>query len=186
MIKRLKKDDAILVVIDFQEKLMPAMYDRDDVEDKTARLIRGCKELGVPVIVTQQYTRGLGQTVPVVAEALGEFEPIDKVTFSCCGNIQFNDALEEAAGENDRTTVIIAGCETHICVEQTALDLMEIGFKVFLPADTVQSRSRDHKEVSLRRMEAAGAVITNYESVLYEMLGSAKAPEFKAISAIVK
>ena len=65
MIKRLKKDDAILVVIDFQEKLMPAMYDRDDVEDKTARLIRGCKELGIPVIVTQQYTRGLGQTVPV-------------------------------------------------------------------------------------------------------------------------
>ena len=158
MIKRLKKNDAILVVIDFQEKLMPAMYDRDDVEDKTARLIRGCKELGVPVIVTQQYTRGLGQTVPVVAEALGEFEPIDKVTFSCCGNIQFNDAL----------------------------DLMEIGFKVFLPADTVQSRSREHKDVSLRRMEAAGAVITNYESVLYEMLGSAKAPEFKAISAIVK
>ena len=146
----------------------------------------GRKELGVPVIVTQQYTRGLGQTVPVVAEALGEFEPIDKVTFSCCGNIQFNDALEEAAGENDRTSVIIAGCETHICVEQTALDLMEIGFKVFLPADAVQSRSREHKEVSLRRMEAAGAVITNYESVLYEMLGSAKAPEFKAISAIVK
>ena len=186
MIKRLKKDDAILVVIDFQEKLMPAMYDRDDVEDKTARLIRGCKALGVPVIVTQQYTRGLGQTVPVVAEALGEFEPIDKVTFSCCGNVAFNDALEDAAGENALTSVIIAGCETHICVEQTALDLMEIGYKVFLPEDAVQSRSREHKEVSLRRMEAAGAVITNYESVLYEMLGSAKAPEFKAISAIVK
>ena len=186
MIKRLRKDEAILLVIDFQEKLMPAMYDRDDVEDKTARLIRGCKALGVPVLVTQQYTRGLGETVPTVAEALGEYEPIDKVTFSCCGSAEFNDVLEEAAREAGRNSVIITGCETHICVEQTALDLMEIGFKVFLAADCVQSRSRDHKEISLRRMADAGAVVTNYESVLYEMLGSAKAPEFKAISAIVK
>ena len=183
---RPRKEKAVLVVIDMQEKLQPAMYDRDYVEDRAARVIRGCRVFNVPIIVTQQYTRGLGQTVPVVAEALGEFEPIDKVTFSCCGNAEFNDALEDAAGENDRTSVIIAGCETHICVEQTALDLMEIGYKVFLPEDAVQSRSREHKEVSLRRMETAGAVITNYESVLYEMLGSAKAPEFKAISAIVK
>lgn len=186
MIKRLRKEEAILVVIDFQEKLMPAMYDRADVEDKAARLIRGCKALGVPVLVTQQYTRGLGQTVPVVAEALGEFEPVEKVTFSCCGCAAFNDALEEAARETGRNSVIIIGCETHICVEQTALDLMGIGFDVFMVADAVQSRSREHKEISLRRMEKAGAVVTNYESVLYEMLGSSRAPEFKAISAIVK
>ena len=86
MTKRLKKNHAMLVVIDFQEKLMPAMYDRNEVEEKTARMIRGAKALGLPVVVTQQYTRGLGETVPVVAEALGEYEPIDKVTFSCCGN----------------------------------------------------------------------------------------------------
>jgi nicotinamidase-related amidase len=186
MIKRLKKDDAILVVIDFQEKLMPAMAGREEVEDKAARLIRGCRELGVPVVVTQQYTRGLGQTVPAVAEALGEFEPIEKVTFSCCSASEFNDALEELGGEQGRNSIIIIGCETHICVEQTALDLMGIGYNVFLVADGVQSRSCEHKEISLRRMEAAGAVVTNYESVLYEMLMSAKAPQFKAISAIVK
>ena len=185
MTKRLKKNHAMLVVIDFQEKLMPAMYDRNDVEEKTARMIRGAKALGLPVVVTQQYTRGLGETVPVVAEALGEYEPIDKVTFSCCGNEEFLAAVNKAK-EDGRTSVIITGCETHICVEQTALDLLEMGFDVFLAADCVQSRTRENREISLRRMEKAGIVISSYESMLYDMLESAKAPEFKAISAIVK
>lgn len=185
MTKRLKKNDAILVVIDFQEKLMPAMYDRNDVEDKTSRMIRGAKALGLPVVVTQQYTRGLGETVPVVAEALGEYEPIDKVTFSCCGNEEFLAAVNKAK-EEGRNAVIITGCETHICVEQTALDLLEMGFDVFLAADCVQSRTRENREISLRRMEKAGIVVSSYESMLYDMLESAKAPEFKAISAIVK
>ena len=169
MTKRLKKNDAILVVIDFQEKLMPAMYDRNDVEEKTSRMIRGAKALGLPV----------------VAEALGEYEPIDKVTFSCCGNEEFLAAVNKAK-EDGRTSVIITGCETHICVEQTALDLLEMGFDVFLAADCVQSRTRENREISLRRMEKAGIVISSYESMLYDMLESAKAPEFKAISAIVK
>lgn len=185
MIKRLKKEEATLVVIDFQERLMPAMYDREDVEDKAARLIRGCKELEVPVVVTQQYTRGLGETVPVVAEALGEFEPIEKVTFSCCGCEEFTKTMEDAKAAG-RKSVIVSGCETHICVEQTVLDLLEKGFDVFLVADAVQSRSEEHKDISICRMENAGAVILSYESVLYELLVTSKAPQFKAISAIVK
>lgn len=185
MIKRLKKENALLAVIDFQEKLMPAMYDREDVEEKTARLIRGARAMEVPVVVTQQYTRGLGETVPVVAEALGEYQAIDKVTFSCCDNEEFRGTVEQAKTDG-RTSVIITGCETHICVEQTALDLMEMGFDVFVAADCVQSRTRENREISLRRMEAAGAVISSYEGLLYDMLKSAKAPEFKAISAIVK
>lgn len=185
MIKRIKKENALLAVIDFQEKLMPAMYDREDVEEKTARLIHGARALGLPVTVTQQYTRGLGETVPVVAEALGEYRAIDKVTFSCCDNEEFLAAIRQAKADG-RTSVIITGCETHICVEQTALDLMEMGFDVFVAADCVQSRTRENREISLGRMEKAGAVISSYEGLLYEMLKSAKAPEFKAISAIVK
>ena len=120
-----------------------------------------------------------------LAEALGDYAPIDKVTFSCCGNEEFLAAINKAK-EEGRNSVIITGCETHICVEQTALDLLEMGFDVFLAADCVQSRTRENREISLRRMEKAGIVVSSYESMLYDMLGSAKAPEFKAISAIVK
>ena len=183
--KRPRKEEAVLVVVDLQEKLQPAMYDRDYVEDRASRVIRGCRELGVPIIVTQQYTRGLGETVPVIAEALGEFTPIDKVTFSCCGCEEFMTVLEGYKAEG-RTSIMLAGCETQICVEQTALDLMELGYDVFLIADAIQSRTRENREISLERMRFAGANVTCGETVLYEMLGSAKAPEFKAISAIVK
>ena len=182
---RPRKEKAVLVVIDMQEKLQPAMYDRDYVEDRAARVIRGCRVFNVPIIVTQQYTRGLGETVPAIAEALGEYTPIDKTSFSCCGNEEFMAAIEGYKAEG-RTSILLTGCETQICVEQTALDLMEMGYDVFLVADAIQSRTRENREISLERLRHAGANVTCGETVLYEMLGSAKASEFKAISNIVK
>lgn len=181
-IKRIKKENTILTAIDFQEKLLPAMFEADKVEAAAVKLAAGLDVLGVPKLVTTQYAKGLGATVAPVAEALGDFEPIDKSSFSAWKNEEYKSALEESG----RRTVILVGIETHICVEQTALDLLENGYTVFVPADCVQSRNPINKELSLRRMEAAGVVITCWESILYELLGSSRAAEFKAISAIVK
>ena len=181
-IKRIKKEDAILTAIDFQEKLLPAMFEAEKVEAAAIKLAAGLNVMGVPEIVTTQYAKGLGPTVPAVEEALGEFEPIDKSSFSAWNNEEYKSALQKSG----RKTVILMGIETHICVEQTALDLLENGYTVFVPADCVQSRNPVNKELSLRRMEAAGVVITCAESILYELLGSSRAAEFKAISAIVK
>ena len=181
-IKRIKKEDAILTAIDFQEKLLPAMFEAEKVEAAAIKLAAGLNVMGVPEIVTTQYAKGLGPTVPAVEEALGEFEPIDKSSFSAWNNEEYKSALQKSG----RKTVILMGIETHICVEQTALDLLENGYTVFVPADCVQSRNPVNKELSLRRMEAAGVVITCAESVLYELLGSSRAVEFKTISAIVK
>ena len=138
--------------------------------------------MGIPVVVTQQYTKGLGMTIPPVAEAIGDSAYFEKTSFSAFGCPEFVEAFE-AAG---RRTVLVTGTETHICVEQTTKDLLERGYTVFIVADCVASRTAANRDLALRRMENAGAVITNYESVLYELLGGSYAPEFKAISKIVK
>lgn len=182
IIKRIKRDDAVLVAIDFQEKLLPAMFEAKKTEDVACRLAAGLKVMGVPRIVTQQYTKGLGNTVETVAEALGDFAPIDKAAFSAWKTPEFRTALESSG----RKTVVLMGIEAHICVEQTALDLLGNGYTVFVAADCVQSRNPVNRDISLRRMESAGVVITCSESILYELLETSKAPEFKAISAIVK
>ncbi len=179
---KIEKDDAICVLIDMQTKLLPAMSDPKTVEENVLRLVQGMKALGIPTVVTQQYTKGLGPTVPAVAEALGAFEPIDKTSFSCIGEPVFAERLENST----KGTVILAGIEAHICVEQTALDLIREGYRVALVTDCIDSRNPQNKERTILRLAQEGVVITTYESVLYELLGSAKAPEFKAISAIVK
>ena len=168
---KIEKDDAICVLIDMQTKLLPAMSDPKTVEENV-----------IPTVVTQQYTKGLGPTVPAVAEALGAFEPIDKTSFSCIGEPVFAETLENST----KGTVILAGIEAHICVEQTALDLIREGYRVALVTDCIDSRNPQNKERTILRLAQEGVVITTYERVLYELLGSAKAPEFKAISAIVK
>ena len=179
---KIERDDAICVLVDFQEKLVPAMHDARTVEENAVRLAKGMNVLGVPILVTQQYTRGLGETVRPVAEAIGEFCPIEKTSFSCMGEEIFAQTIEAST----RGTVILAGIEAHICVEQTALDLIREGYRVALVTDCIQSRNPQNKERTIQRLAQEGVVVTTYESVLYELLGSAKAPEFKAISAIVK
>ena len=182
MIKRLRKEDTVLVAIDFQEKLLPAMQGAAEVEKNANILINGVKAFGIERIATTQYAKGLGQTVPEIAEALGECQIIDKSTFSCLGNEEFKSTLE-ATGKK---SFIIACIESHICVEQTVLDLVAGGFDVFVAADAVDSRNVRNRDISIERMAAAGAVITSTESILYDLLGGAKAPEFKVISKLVK
>ncbi|MEG0918752.1 MAG: hydrolase [Anaerovoracaceae bacterium] len=184
MFKKLliERDDAIAVAIDFQEKLLPAMKNPGELEDTVIKLTSGLKALNIPILVTQQYTRGLGETVPSIADAIGEFTPIEKFTFSAWETEEFVTKMEEY----DQNTVILFGIESHICVLQTTMDLLKEGYNVFVVADACMSRSDINYNVSLKRMADAGAFITTYESVLYELLGSAKADGFKEVAKIVK
>ncbi|MDD3349863.1 MAG: hydrolase [Eubacteriales bacterium] len=179
---KIKKEDALLVVIDFQERLLPAMKDHDDLEKTVEKLIKGCEILGVPKLVTQQYTKGLGATVPCLAEALGDFEPIEKTAFSAMGEPVFAEAIKNSG----RKTIILSGIEAHVCVQQTALDLLEEGYSVFLASDCVSSRSKNDLKYAILRMADSGAVRTTCESILFELCGGAREAGFKEISALVK
>ena len=178
----ISKEDTLAIFIDFQEKLMPAMSGKEELEEKTIRLARGLNVLGIPHIVTQQYTKGIGETIPSIAEAIGEFEPIDKTSFSCMNNIDFVNQLEIAGKKN----IVICGIEAHICLQQTVLQLLDEGYTVHVPADCMSSRSANDRMWAAERMEKAGAIMTTYEAVLYELLRDSKAEGFKEISKIVK
>jgi nicotinamidase-related amidase len=178
----IKREDTVFIAIDYQERLMPAMNDRDTLEDKVIRLAKGLQILDIPHIVTQQYTRGIGETVPAVAEAIGEFQHVEKTSFSCLRNQEFVQKLRETG----RRTAVVCGIEAHICVQQTVLQLMEEGYEVYVPVDCISSRNLNDWLWAAERMERAGAVVTTYEAILYELMEDSKAPEFKAISAIVK
>lgn len=176
------RQDGFLVAIDFQEKLMPAMAEEKKLVETSAKLIRGAKVMGMPVIATTQYAKGLGSTVAEITEALDGVEPIDKTSFSCLANDEFKEKLQ-ALG---RKTAIVMGAEAHICVLQTALDLLEEGYNVYVVADCIDSRDPYNKKMAIKRLISQGATVATYEMVLYEAVKGAKEPGFKEISAIVK
>ncbi len=179
---KINREEAVLVLIDFQERLMPAMKGHDDLEEATIKLAKGCRILGVPVLVTQQYTKGLGPTIPGIDEALGEYEPVEKTAFSAMGEPAFVEALKNTG----RKSVILAGIEAHVCVLQTALDLIDAGYTVFLVNDCVASRSNTDRKFAQRRIAESGAVGTTFESVLFEILKGSRQEGFKEISSLVK
>jgi hypothetical protein len=145
-----------------------------------ALLIDGARQMGVPVQATEQYPKGLGATVPELASRLPE-RP-DKVAFSCCAVPSVVEALERQA----RPKVVLAGIETHVCVQQTALDLLAQGFQVYIAADAVGSRYAIDHDYALRRMERAGAVLITSETAVFEWVGGAQHPNFKAISKLIQ
>ncbi|MBQ3390595.1 MAG: hydrolase [Firmicutes bacterium] len=178
---RITRDNCFLVGIDYQERLVPAMSGKEGLLDASARLIRGFEILGLPVLMTQQYPKGLGQTIPAIKEA-GEADYIDKVTFSAWKTDEFVQKVESLG----RKAAVVVGIETHVCEQQTVLDMIDAGYTVYVAADCVASRKESDRDIAIRCMEAAGAVITTYEAILFELLVTAKAPEFKAISNLVK
>lgn len=183
MINTTDRSDTILVVVDVQERMMPAIRKSEGVIDNIGRLIRGCRELDVPILVTEQYPKGLGATVPELREMLGEaYNPLEKMTFSAAKDRGFMQAFE-ASG---RHQVLICGVETHVCVYQTARDLHNLGWTVEVVADAVGSRSRRNRETALTRMEHHGIDFSTVEMALFDMMETAEIPEFKKISAIVK
>jgi nicotinamidase-related amidase len=177
----LTRNEAVLMVVDVQGKLARLMHEADALFDSLSRLVRGARVLEVPVLATEQNPKGLGPTVEEVRPHLPS-DAIPKMAFSCCGEAAVVEALE-ATG---RRQVLLAGIETHICVYQTARDLLAGGREVHVVADAVSSRSPRNREVGLAKMRAAGAEITSVETALFEMLEVAEGPAFKEILAIVK
>lgn len=178
----LSRDDAVLVVVDVQGPFVRAVFETDRVVSNVIKLVESAKVLGLPVLVTLQNKARMGDTIPEIAAALPEHEPIDKMTFSCCGVEPFPTALK-ALG---RTTVVLCGVETHVCVNQTAHDLIELGFAVQVPGDAVSSRTEGNWRAGIERMRDIGVIITSTEMAIFELLRSAAAPEFKRILELVK
>jgi nicotinamidase-related amidase len=188
----IRKEDAVLVAIDFQVKLMANMHGKEKVEDTICRFVRGLRLFEIPILVTQQYTKGIGPTTPDVTAALTEklsdtvseptFTLVEKMTFSAMREPDFVKAL----GETGKKTVLLTGMESHICVLQTAMDLIEAGYRVFGVVDCMASRTTENKELAQVRMTQAGVIITSYEAVLFELANDSKDPNFKQIASIVK
>jgi len=179
---RLTRTRAGLVVVDVQQRLLPAIFEKERVVQNVLRLIQGAAILKVPVLATEQYPKGLGPTVPEVATAIPGFAPMEKLAFSACGAAGFVTALEE----RKVSEAILCGIEAHVCVSQTCLDLLEQGASVFVAADAVSSRTPENYRSGLDRMRAAGAVIISTEAALFELLGRAGTEEFKQVLALVK
>ena len=178
----LQREDTALVVVDVQGKLAQLMHNKSELFDNLRRMIQGAKILEVPILVTEQYPQGIGPTVAEIADLLTDVEAISKTSFSCCGEETFNTALQ---GLN-RRQILLTGIETHICVHQTALQLIDAGYEVQVVADAVSSRTPDNKTIGVNKMQVAGAVITSTETALYELLRAAEGPQFKAVLKLVK
>jgi nicotinamidase-related amidase len=178
--ERLTGAHGALLVVDVQDKLLERIMDRDTVIANSVRLVKAAQQLHMPVWATEQYPKGLGPTTAALAALIPD-RPA-KTTFHCCAVPQL---LEQLYGRRIRH-VTLAGIEAHVCVAQTALELLGLGFRVQVPADAVGSRHKIDWEFALRRLEHAGASITTTEAVLFEWTESSDRPEFKAISALVK
>lgn len=174
--------NTILLVVDIQERLIPAIDSGQRVIDETGRLIEGCRVLDIPVIATEQYPKGLGPLVPEVRERIDSNLIFSKLTFSACGAHEVMQLLQEQG----RNQVVLAGIEGHVCMLQTALDLLAHGCQVHVPLETTSSRRPESCHAALTRMREAGVVVTTLESVLFELLERAGTPQFKEVLKIVK
>lgn len=177
-------DRCGLVVVDIQEKLLPPIFNRESLVSNTRLLIRLAQILKIPVLVTTQYAKGLGNTVQAVAELVPDVKPIDKLEFSCFGKDEFCSAVKELPGK--RNTMLLCGMEAHICVMQTALGALEQGYLVHVASDAVGSRSEWNWKIGLERMESAGAVISSTEMMTYELLRQSGTPAFKELLQYIK
>ncbi len=179
---RVLKDKTAGLIIDMQERLYPHMHEHEALARNTGILVEGLRLLGVPVLVTQQYTRGLGPTIPGLSDQVLGYPMIEKTAFSCCDEPEFIRALSET----HRHFVVMAGIESHVCVLQTSIDLLERGYQPVLVEDCVSSRRAGDKSTAVRRMRKEGAIVTTYESILFELCRFSGTDEFKSISKLVK
>lgn len=178
---KITTENTIAIVIDYQEKLVPAMSEEEKLVKKSKILLGGLKAMGIPMIVTTQYAKGLGNTIEDLSEELDGAPVIDKNTFS----VMDNDAVKQAIPKGTKN-IIVCGMEAHICVLQSIIDFQEAGYQTYMVADCISSRSQEDKAYSLVRGEKEGTVITTAEAVLYELMGGSKHPAFKTVSSLVK
>lgn len=179
---RLLKENSMAFVIDMQEKLVPAMFNSEAITERTQMLLHGMRELEIPILLSQQYTKGLGSSLPEIYEAAGSSRYFDKRSFSCWDDDDIRGAIQAQGREN----VIIAGTEAHVCVLQTCIDLKAAGLNPVLVTDCIGSRKENDWNYGVQRAIQEGVTVTTAEAVLFELLRSSTSPHFKFISDLVK
>lgn len=180
---QLNLEDSLVLIIDVQEKLLNAVFNKEQVEKKSAIIAEAAKILGIPVVVTEQYPKGLGNTIPAVKDALAEdTEIFEKTAFSALNN----EEILEAIKKHNKKQILIFGIETHICVSQTTAALRKLGYEVSVIKDACGSRAEEEYLAGLERMKDNGAYIITTEIALFEWLKGAKHPNFKAVQALIK
>lgn len=180
---RILKEDTIAVCVDIQERLFPHIHEFEQLKKNTEILVNGLKTLEIPMMVTEQYKKGLGNTIAEIKEKVADCPTFEKAAFSCCDDERFAAKLAETGTEK---FVILFGIEAHICLMQTAIDLKTKGYKPVIIEDCVSSRNPENKRIAINRMLQEGIIITSYESVLFELCRYAGSDTFKAISKLVK
>lgn len=175
-------DNCCLVIVDIQGKLAQLMYDKQTLFKNVVILTNAAKILNIPILWCQQCPAALGPTIPEIAELLTDNKPINKSAFSCCGDEQFNSRLEDT----ECRQVILCGIETHVCIYQTAIELIQKGYSVDVIADAVSSRTAENKQTALNRMTVEGVNVSCTEMVLFELLKTADHPQFRQIARLVK
>lgn len=178
----LTKENSVLAVIDIQGKLAQAMDNKHDLFENAQKIIRGMQVLEIPIVVTEQIPEKLGSTIPEIAQYLTDVKTISKESFSCWKNQSFMKELMTL----NRKQILLIGIETHVCVYQTAMDLVTVGYEVQVVADAVSSRTLRNRRIGLQKMREGGAGITSTEMVLFELLKTAADPKAKEIFQLVK
>jgi nicotinamidase-related amidase len=178
----LEIEKSCLVVVDVQGKLANLMYNKEPLFANVEILIKMAKALEIPILWCQQNPKGLGPTLPQLAELLDGNEPVDKFSFSCCGDEKFAEQLKNSS----RKQIILCGIETHVCIYQTAMDLLDKDYEVNLVADAVSSRTAENKQIALERLTAEGAYISSTEMTIFELLKTAKHPKFRELAKLIR
>lgn len=178
----MKPENTLCIVVDIQERLLPALHDAESMVERSRVAIQGLQALDVPLVATEQYPKGLGKTVPAVQLLLGDGAAVFEKTRFSAVIAEVEAVLNEKKIEN----VILLGAEAHVCMLQTVLDLRAKGLAVYVPFDCTTSRNPANKDNALQQMRDAGAVVSNSESVLFQLLGDAKHPAFKTVSKLIQ
>jgi len=178
----LKIENTTLLIVDIQGNLAHLMHGKEILFKNVQKLIKGIQILGIPILWVEQNPQGLGPTIPEIADILSNIQPISKMSFSSCRNDDFLQALNAL----NRNQVLVAGIEAHVCVYQTAADIVDIGYEVQVVTDAISSRSVENKEIGLQRMRDSGVSLTSVETALFELLKVAEGEQFKEILKIMK
>ncbi len=171
-----------LVIVDVQEKFAPVIPDFGEVVENIVALVKGFQEFGLPVVATEQYPKGLGNTVEPISDCFAVLDAVEKTTFSAIQNTAFTTRLEKT----ELNSFVVCGIEAHICVHQTVCDMLHNGYRVWVPWDAVGARKPQNRVLAIERMEKAGAIPTSVEMLLFEMAMRAGTESFKKIQALIK
>lgn len=178
----ISKEGTVLIVIDVQEKIFPHISDKEGILKNIEKLIRFAEIMKIPILLTEQYPKGLGCTIPEVKKLIPQIQPIERMEFGCFGSEKFKESLKKLEVQ----TLILTGIETHICISQTAIEGVDLGYRLCVVSDAVSSRNLDDKAVGLDRLRESGVTIVSTEMLIYELLKKAGTPEFKETLKLIK